>query len=170
MNRIKAEQVDRAIDRLFPTIRAYPVKSVLYLCVIPLVMHPVAIYGTLGLMGIIQAPGQWGHDTLTFKQAMWALAPVVHFILLTIGSLGSNRLLFRRHADVTLAIRRWLFAWHAFSFCVLPPLAWAIYLHPLAEDEKLPGLPIAIAIFSSGFYLLALVPAIMFVNRILGRD
>lgn len=168
MKSTKAEQGVRAIDRLVPAVRAYPVKSVLYLCVIPLVMHPVAAFGTLGLMGMSQAPGQWGHDMFSFRQAMWAIAPVVHFILLTIVSLGSSRLLFRRYADVTLAVRRWLFAWHVLALCVLPPMAWAIYLHPL--DGSFRDLPILIAIYSSGFYLLALVPTILFVNRILGRD
>ena len=102
--------------------------------------------------------------------AIFLTTPVVHFCLLVMISLAGNRLLFRKYCDVGIAVRRWLFGWHILSYCILPPFGWVFFDILFPDDPKFHFLLTSLAILSSGFYLMALVPALLLVNRVLGRD
>lgn len=154
-------------SKTYAAIRTHPLKSCLYLLALPLAMSPLAILGSIFAMYIQH---QVERVLIDHEYSMFLTTPVVHFCLLVMISLGGNRLLFRKYCDVGIAVRRWLFGWHILSYCILPPFGWALFHIPFPGDPKNPFMGVTFAIYSSGFYLMALVPALLLVNRVLGRD
>ena len=154
-------------SKTYAAIRTHPLKSCLYLLALPLAMSPLAILGSIFAMYIQH---QVERVLIDHEYSMFLTTPVVHFCLLVMVSLGGNRLLFRKYCDVGIAVRRWLFGWHILSYCILPPFGWVFFDILFPGDPKFDFLLTGLAILSAGFYLMALVPALLLVNRVLGRD
>ena len=176
MSRAKANPVVRVsmkASKTYAAIRTHPLKSCLYLLALPLAMSPLAIHGSIFAIHIQHQVERVliDHEYLIgHGYSIFLTTPVVHFCLLVMISLGGNRLLFRKYCDVGIAVRRWLFGWHILAYCILPPFGWVFFDILFPDDPKFDFLLTSLAILSSGFYLMALVPALLLVNRVLGRD
>ena len=152
-------------QQAYAAIRTHPLKSCLYLLALPLAMSPLAILGSIFAMYSTSG------GTCLNRPRVFDVSYHTGGTFLSAG----NGFAWRqpaavwKYCDVTL-VRRWLFGWHILSYCILPPFGWALFHIPFPGDPKNPFMGVTFAIYSSGFYLMALVPALLLVNRVLGRD